>query len=45
MVALTIGAFPLLHRQPNGEYRPFATSFRLGMALYVDVFNLYTPFG
>ena len=41
-IALAIGTFPLLHCQPNGNYRPFATGFRLGMALYIDVSNLYT---
>ena len=41
-IALIISTFPLLHCQPNGEYRPFAKSLRLGMALYVDVLNLYT---
>ena len=41
-ITLSIGIFPLLHCQPNGEYRPYAQGFRLGLALYVDVFNLYT---
>lgn len=41
-IALAISTFPLLHHQPNGEYRPFAKGFRCGMALYVDVYTLYT---
>lgn len=41
-IALAIGAFPLLHRQSDGEYRPFAKGFRRGMALYVDMYTLCT---
>lgn len=41
-VALVIGSFPLLHRQVNGKYEPYARSFRLGLHIYVDLFNLAT---
>ena len=41
-VALAIGAFLVLHCQPDGEYCLFAKGFRLGMALFVDVFGLYS---
>ena len=41
-IALAISAFPLLHRQPDGEYCPFAKGFRCGMALYVDMYTLCT---
>lgn len=39
-IALAIGKFPLLHRQSNGEYAPYAEGFRLGMNLHVDIFAL-----
>lgn len=41
-IAVAISAFPLLHCQPDSEYRLFAKSFQCGMVLYIDIYTLCT---
>lgn len=41
-IALAIGTSLLLHRQPDGEYAPYAEGSRLGIHFHLDLFALFT---